>query len=320
MRRRDFITLLGGAAAAWPLAAHAQRTKTPQVGILDPGVSHLFAAFRQGMRDLGYIEAQNISYVYRSAEGRPEFVPRLASELAGLQLDVIVTAATLPVRAVKDATSTIPIVFAALGDAVATGAVTNLARPGGNITGLSFLNTEISAKRLGLLRETLPGARRVAVFSDPSVVRTFVEATEEAARDVGLELRVLEIPAPEALEGAFDAAVKWRADALNVLSSAFFNAQRVRIAELATKFRLPAMYESDEFVRAGGLMAYGASFYDLFRRAATYVDKILKGAKPGDLPVEQPTKFQLVINLKTARALGLTIPPTLLALANEVIE
>jgi putative ABC transport system substrate-binding protein len=319
MKRREFITLLGG-AAAWPLAAHAQRTKTPQVGILDPGISHLFEAFRQGMSDLGYIDLQNISYVYRSAEGQAERVPRLASELAGLQLDVIVTAGTLPVRAIKDATSTIPIVFAALGDAVATGAVGNLARPGGNITGLSFLNTEISAKRLGLLRETLPGAQRVAVFSDPSVVRSFVEATEEAARGLSLELRVLEIPAPDSFEGAFDAAVKWRADALNVLSSAFFNSQRVRIAELATKYRLPAMYESAEFVRAGGLIAYGASFYDLFRRAATYVDKIIKGAKPGELPVEQPSKFELVINLKTARTLGLEIPPKVLALADEVIE
>jgi putative tryptophan/tyrosine transport system substrate-binding protein len=235
-------------------------------------------------------------------------------------LDVIVTAGTLPVRAIKDATSTIPIVFAALGDAVATGAVSNLARPDGNITGLSFLNTEISAKRLGLLRETLPGAQRVAVFSDPSVVRSFVEATEEAARGLSLELRVLEIPAPDSFEGAFDAAVKWRADALNVLSSAFFNSQRVRIAELATKYRLPAMYESAEFVRAGGLIAYGASFYDLCRRAATYVDKIIKGAKPGELPVEQPSKFELVINLKTARTLGLEIPPKVLALADEVIE
>jgi putative tryptophan/tyrosine transport system substrate-binding protein len=321
MKRRTFITLIGGAAAALPFAARAQqRTTLPQIGILDPGLPQHFEAFRRGMRDLNYVEGKSISYIYRSAAGRAEPVQRLASELAALNPDVIVTTSALPVRAVKEATSTIPIVFAALADAITAGAVSNLAHPGGNLTGLSFLNTELSAKRLELLLETLPNIRRIAVLRDLNTPRTWAEATEEAGRHLGLALQLLEVAEPETFENAFEAAVNARAEALDVLASAFFNSHKARLVELAAKYRLPTMYEHDDFVRTGGLIAYGPSIPDLFRRAATYVDKILNGAKPGDLPVEQPTKFALSINLKTARALGLTVPPTLLARADEVIE
>jgi putative ABC transport system substrate-binding protein len=245
----------------------------------------------------------------------------LARELVGLSPDVLMTASPLSVRALKEATSTIPIVFV-LGDAVTTGAVTNLARPGGNATGLSFLNQELSSKRLQLLLETFPKTRRVAVLWDMSTPRRWLEATEEAGRALGVELHALEIAgsAPGRFEGAFEAAVAARAEALDILASAFFNAHKERLVELAAKYRLPAMYEHGDFVRSGGLMSYGTSIPDLFLRAASYVDKILKGAQPGDLPVEQPTKFELVINLKTAKALGLEIPPALLDRADEVIE
>jgi putative ABC transport system substrate-binding protein len=272
------------------------------------------------MRDLGYVEGKSISYIYRSAAGRAEPVPRLASELAALNPDVIVTASALPVRAVKEATSTIPIVFATLADAITAGAVSNLAHPGGNLTGLSFLNTELSAKRLELLLETLPNIRRVAVLRDLNTPRRWAEATEEAGRSLGLALQLLEVAEPETFESAFEAAVNARAEGLDVLASAFFNSHKARLVELAAKYHLPTMYEHDDFVRTGGLIAYGPSIPDLFWRAATYVDKILKGAKPGDLPVEQPIKFALIINLKTAKALGLEIPPSLLARADEVIE
>jgi putative ABC transport system substrate-binding protein len=321
VKRRAFITLLGGAAVAWPVVGRTQQRATlPQIGILDPGLPQHFEAFRRGMDDLGYVEGRSVSYVYRSAAGRAESIPRLASELVALRPDVIVTASALPVRAVKEATSTIPIVFATLADAITAGAVSNLAHPGGNVTGVSFLNTELSTKRLELLVEALPNIRRVAVLRDLNTPRKWAEATEEAGHRLGLALQLLEVTEPETFEGAFEAAVNARADALDILASAFFNSHKARLVELAAKYRLPTMYEHDDFVRTGGLIAYGPNIPDLFRRAAAYVDRILKGAKPGDLPVEQPTKFELVINLKTAKMLGLTIPPTLLALADEVIE
>jgi putative ABC transport system substrate-binding protein len=237
-----------------------------------------------------------------------------------LKVDVIVTAGTLPVRSAAEATATIPIVFAALGDAVRSGLIGSLARPGANLTGLSFLNTEISAKRVELLTQTVPGVEQLAVFADPTASPFFVEATEEAARRLGVRVHVIDVPRVEALEAAFQAAVQGGAQALNVLASAFFNAHRERLTQLAMVHRLPAIYETSEYVHAGGLMAYGPSLTEMFQRAATYVDKILKGAKAGDMPVEQPTKFDLVINLRTAQALGLTIPPTLLTRADEVIE
>jgi putative ABC transport system substrate-binding protein len=321
IERRKFLAALGGAAvAAWPLAARAQqRTILPQVGILDPGIPQHFEAFRRGMRDLGYVEGNSISYIYRTAAGRVEPVSQFASELVALKPDVIVTASAVPVRAVKEATSTIPIVFV-LADAITAGVVNNLAHPGENLTGVSFLNTELSAKRLDLLLEMLPNIRRIAVLRDLNTPRIWAEATEEASRRLGLAFQLLEVAGPETFESAYETAVNARAEALDVLSSAFFNSHKGRLTELAAKYRLPTMYEHDDFVRIGGLIAYGPSIPDLLRRAATHVDKILKGAKPGDLPIEQPTKFDLVINLKTAKALGLQIPDKLLAIADKVIE
>ena len=321
MRRRDFIAMIGGAAALWPFAARAQQPAAmPRIGLLDPGVAHLFAAFLKAMQDLGYEEGRNVAYVRRSAEGHAERMPALAAELVDAKVDVIVTAAPQAVRAAMAATKTIPIVFAAIGDAVGAGVVDSLARPGRNATGLSFLNTEISAKRLQLLHEADPTARRIAVLWDRGSGPKSLNATKEAGRSLGLELQVLGVAEPGEFEGAFQAAAAGGAEAIDVLASAIFNAYRARLVELAAKYRLPAMYETSEYVHAGGLMSYGPSLADLFRRAATYVDKILKGAKPADLPVEQPTKFELVINLKTAKALGVAILPLLLGTADEVIE
>jgi putative tryptophan/tyrosine transport system substrate-binding protein len=320
LRRRDVIAMLGGAAAAWPLAARAQQSPMPVIGILDPGVVFMFDAFVQGMHDLGYVEGQNISYVRKLAQGQPESIPSLAIELVSLKVDVIVTVATSPIRALQHATTSIPIVFLALGDAVGDGIVSKLARPGGNITGLSWLNDELSAKRLEILRQTIPNIRSVAVFYDPGTSRGSLEATEQSGRTLGLQLQATPLAGVEAYEAAFQQAVAARVDAVDVLASPFFNAHRERFAELAAKYRLPAIYETGEYVRSGCLMAYGPNFLDMGRRGATYVDKILKGANPGDLPVEQPTKFEFVVNLKAAKALGLTIPQSLLARADEVSE
>ncbi len=319
MRRRGFLGGLLLATSADVVTAQ-RRGRPAQIGILDPGIPQLFDAFRDGMRSLGYVEGQNINTVLRSAQGRPEDVQPLAAELARLNVDVIVTAGTAPVRAAAEATSSIPIVFAALGDALASGIVTNLFRPGGNITGLSFLNTEVSSKRLEILVEAVRNVQRIAVFADPTASQSFVNATEQAAKRLGVLPQIINVPRPEVLEEAFRAAVGGGAQALNVLASAFFNAHRERLAELAMMHHLPAMYETGEYVRAGGLMAYGPNLADMFRRAASYVDRVLKGATAGDLPVEQPTRFEFLINLKTASALNLTIPPTLLARADEVIE
>jgi putative ABC transport system substrate-binding protein len=320
MKRREFITLLGGTAVGWPLAARAERSALPQIGILDPGIPQFYDAFREGMRDLGYAESRNVEFISRAAEGRVESITRFASELVALKPNVIVTNSALPVRAVQEATSTIPIVFAALADAIAAGAVSNLAHPGGNATGLSFLNTELSSKRLELLLEMLPTVRRIAVLRDLNTPKSWAGATDEAGRGLGATLQVLEVAGPDAFEGVFQAAATARAEALDILASVFFNAHKARLVGLAAKYRLPTMYEHSDFVRAGGLVSYGPSIADLFRRAATYVDKILKGARPGDLPVEQPTRFELFINLKTAKSLGLTIPESFLLRADEVIE
>ena len=322
MRRRDLLAaFLGSAALARPLAVLAQQPAAmPRVGLLDPGIAHLFAAFLKGMQELGYEEGRNVAYVRRSAAGHAERIPALAAELVDLKVNVIVTAAPGPIRAAMAASATVPIVFAATGDAVGSGIVKSLARPGGNATGLSFLNTEISAKRLQLLHEARPAARRIAVLSDSRSTRAGLDETEEAGRGLGLELQILSVVELGEYESAFQAAVAGRAEAIDVLASPYFNANRVRLAELAAKYRLPAMYETSEYVHSGGLMSYGPSLADLFRRAAAYVDKILKGAKPADLPVEQPTKFELVINLKTAKALGIAIPTLLLDTADEVIE
>jgi putative ABC transport system substrate-binding protein len=319
MRRREFIALVGGTAAG-PLAARAQQKAMPVIGILDPGVTFIFDAFVQGMRDLGYVEGRNIAYVRKVTQGRPDSIPSLAIDLVNIKVDVIVTVATAPVRAAQQATASIPIVFLALGDAISTGIVSNLPRPGGNVTGLSFLNDELSAKRLELLRDIIPNLKNIAVFYDPGTSRTFLDATEQAGRRLGLQLVATPLPDVDSYEPAFQRAGAAHVDAVDVLASAFFNANRSQFAELAGKYRLPAIYETGEYARSGCLMAYGPVFTEMARRGATYVDKILKGAKPGDLPVEQPTKFELVINLKAANGLGLDVPASLLARADELIE
>jgi putative ABC transport system substrate-binding protein len=319
VRRRDFDWGATAASGAWPLAAHAQK-RMPVIGILDPDVTFIFDAFVEGMRDLGYVEGQTITYVRKAAQGKPQSIPALAAELVDLKVDVIVTAATAPVRAARQATTSIPIVFVALGDAISNGVVSNLSRPGGNLTGLSFLNDELSAKRLELLREAIPNLKSVAVFYDPGSSRSFLEATEQAGLKLGIRLEAMPLPDVGSYEAAFQKAEAAHVDAIDVLASAFFNANRKLLAQLARKYRLPAIYETGEYVRSGGLMAYGPLFTEMARRGAFYVDRILKGAKPGELPIEQPTKFELVVNAGAAKALGLTIPPSILARADEVVE
>jgi len=319
--RRRFLRTMAGTILAAPVAAEGQQAgKVPRIGILDPGVPHLFAAFRDAMRQRGYVEGQNIAFEVRSAQGRPEQIRGLAAELVKLGPDVIVSAANLPLNALKQETKTIPIVAAAIGDAVAAGLIKNLAKPDGNITGLSFLNTELSGKRLEVLRQTFPKIRRVAMLNDSNGAAGFAAETAHVAKRLGVHLQRIDVRSPDDFERAFDATRRDRADAIDVLASAFFNAHRVQIVKLAAGTRLPAIYESREYAEAGGLMTYGQNLDDLFRRAAVYVDRILKGARPADLPMEQPTKFELVINLKTAKALGLTIPLSLLQRADQVIE
>jgi putative ABC transport system substrate-binding protein len=278
-------------------------------------------ALRRGLGELGWVEGRNILIEWRYAEGRPERYPALIAELIRLRVDLIVAGGGTPgVRAAKDATSTIPIVMPVVGDPVTSGLVSSLARPGGNVTGLSMLNTEISTKRVELLREVLPAVQRVAVLSDPAANTPDLGATQAAAPSLGLRLQVLSAGRPEEFDGAFEAARRSRAEALIVLASPVFNTYRRRLIGLAAQNRLIAVYEHRAFPDAAGLMSYGPNLVDMNRRAAKYVDKILRGAKPADLPVEQPTVFELVINLKTAKALGLTIPPSVLARADEVIH
>jgi putative ABC transport system substrate-binding protein len=326
MKRRDFIAVLGGAASAWPLAANAQTSpKIPRIGYIagagSGNVDHIGAAFRQGLRELGYVEGQTIALEFRYAEGRSDRIPELVAELVGLKMDVLVAGNSVAALVAQKATRTIPIVMVA-ADPVGLGLVVSLARPGGNVTGLSYFNEAIVAKRLQLLKELVPGLAQVAVLRNPSIAvhAIFWQETEVAARTLGVALQPLNIRGPDDFEGAFAAATQGNAQALIALDDALTIAHRPRIVGLAATSRLPAMYGLREFPDDGGLISYGPSFADLFRRAATYVDKILKGAKPADLPVEQPTKFELVINRKTANALGLTVPTTLLAQADEVIE
>jgi putative ABC transport system substrate-binding protein len=326
IRRREFITLLGGAAAAWPLAARAQQPgKLPTIGFLGQstrsGASEWVAAFVQRLRELGWTEGRTITIEYRWAEGREERYAELAAEFVRRKVDIIVTSGTPAVMASKRATSVIPIVFATAGDPVGTGVVASLARPGGNVTGLSLQQTDLAGKRLELLREVVPGLGRVAIMGNVDNPYTVLELGEVqvAAGTLGLEVATLEIRRAQDIAPAFD-ALKSRADALYVCTDALANTNRIRINILAVGARLPTMHGSRDYVEAGGLLSYGPNFPDLFRRAADYVDKILRGAKPADLPVEQPTKFDLIINLTTAKALGLDVPSTLLARADEVIE
>ncbi len=304
-----------------------QSTKIPRIGYLNAvspsSVSDRIEAFRQGLRELGYVEGKNIVIVSRYADGNLERLPALAAELASLKVDVIVSSGPVPTRFTKKATATIPIVMAQDSDPVGNGFVATLARPGGNITGLSTLAPELSGKRLELLKEIVPRLSRVAVFgtsTQPGNAQALKEV-ELAARAFGINLQYVDVLDPKDIETAFRAAGKGRADAvLMMVPSGVVNSLRKEIAELAVKSRLPATYQQSEYVEAGGLMSYGVSIDDLNRRAATYVDKILKGRKPADLPVEQPTKFELVINLKAAKQIGLTIPPTVLARADRVIK
>ena len=325
MRRRAFITLLGGAAATWPLATRAQQPgKVPAIGFLgaNPSIeSYRVAAFVQRLRELAWIDGRNLAIEYRWAEGRNERYAENAAELVRLKVDVIVTVATPATLAAKQATAVIPIVFAATGDPVGTGLVASLARPGGNVTGLSSQTAETAGKRVELLREIVPGLGRLAIMGNvgnPISVLEFGEV-QAAARALGLEVTTSELRRAEDISPAFD-ALKGRADALYVCTDPLVNTHRIRVNTLALAARLPTMHLFREYVEAGGLMSYGPNNPDLLRRAADYVDKILRGTKPADIPVEQPTKFDLVINLTTAKALGLEVPPSLLARADEVIE
>jgi len=325
--RRTFLAGTGAVLLAAPLAVEAQQAgKVTRIGVLEPTSMALNAAnlgaFRQGLRELGYVEGQNFVVEYRSADGRGERFPDLAAELVRLKVDVILTRGTPAVIAAKNATRTIPVVMAASGDPVLSGVVASLARPGGNVTGLSAIVGEVSGKRLELLREVIPGVSRiVGLFnmSNPIDALQWKE-TEIAASSLRVQLQLLDVRKPGDFGRAFDAATKQRAGALVVGTDALTWANRRSIVDLAAKNRLPAIYAAREFVDAGGLIAYGVSYPHLYRRAASFVDKILKGAKPADLPIEQPTEFELVINLKTAKALGITIPPSLLARADEVIQ
>jgi putative ABC transport system substrate-binding protein len=324
MKRREFITMLGG-AAAWPIAARAQQPgKLPTIGFLGaaPSIeSQRIAAFVQRLRELGWIDGRNLAIEYRWAEGRNERYTEIAAELVRLKVDVIVTVATPATLAAKQATTVIPIVFLTASDPVGTGLVASLARPGGNVTGLANQISDTTGKKLEFLREVVPGLRRLAIMANvanPAAVLDMGEA-QVTGRALGLEVTTSEIRRAEDISPAFD-ALKGRADALYLCPDPLMNTNRTQINIFAVRARLPTIYGVRDFVQAGGLMSYAPNLPNQFRRAADFVDKILRGAKPGDIPVEQPTKFELVINLTTAKALGLDVPPTLLARADEVIE
>jgi putative ABC transport system substrate-binding protein len=332
MRRREFITLLGG-AAAWPLAARAQQAagKPARIGFLVTGNLEsaeqrvTIEAFRLGLRDLGHVEGGSIAIAYRAAEGNMARLPGLARNLVELNVDFIVASATPAGLNAQQATATVPIIVAAMGDPVGDGLVVSLARPGANVTGMTFLGPELVPKRLGLLKEMLPGAFRIAALWHPNAYgeRTMSDMRQQAAdaaRALGLELQFVQAHSADQLDHAFATIKGTRAEALFQFPSPMFFGERRRIVDLAAMYQLPTMFNARQFIELGGLIGYGADIAELFRRAATYADRILKGARPVDLPVEQPTKFELVINLKTAKALGLEVPPTLLARADEVIE
>jgi putative ABC transport system substrate-binding protein len=329
MRRRDFIRVIAGsaAAAAFPATARTQqRSNVPRVGYLFSFTraegEHLWEACRQGLRDLGYVEGQNIILEPRLAEGHNERLQNLATELVQLKVDVIVAAATPASRAVKAATSTIPIVFVAVGDPVKAGLVTSLARPGGNVTGLSLLTADLSGKRLSLLMETVRKVSRVAILMNPDnpISAVFFEETKLAARRFGVDLQPLDARSPKEIEQAFAIGAGQRVDAVIVFDDPVLWSYRAQIVALAAARKIPAVYGYRDFVDQGGLMSYGPDRPDQYRRTAIYVDKILKGAKPSDLPIEQPTKFELIVNRKTAKSLGIELPASVIVGANEVIE
>jgi putative ABC transport system substrate-binding protein len=329
MRRREFSTLLGGAAAAstvWPLAARAQPKATPVIGFLGggaPGASVLStAAFHQGLSETGYVEGQNLTIEYRWAEGRFDRMPALAADLVGRKVDVIVAGAPPAAHAAKNATSTIPIVFVSGDDPVGDGLVASLARPGGNLTGVSFLTAELNPKRFELISELLPKAKVVALLENPNIPTTvrMMPAVQEVARANGVQLHILKASTESEIDAAFAALVQRQAGALVVSADPFFASRRDQLVALAARYAVPVIYEFRTFATAGGLISYGASITAVYWQIGIYAGKILKGAKPADLPVVQPTAFELVINLKTAKALGITIPPSILSRADEVIE
>ena len=328
VQRRQFL-IAAGALLATPLPAAAQQAaKVARIGYLSPNLAsnpHLRDAFLQGLRELGYVEGRNVVMEYRDADGKADRLPALAAELVVLKVDVILAeGGTLGPRVAMQATTTIPIVFVA-GDPIGSGLVTGLARPGGNVTGLSNVAAEVIGKRLELLKQAVPGIDRVAVLRQPNalgerVAKDMLKAADVAARALGVQPQFIQARGPDEFARAFSDMTSARAGALTVLPANMFLREHRRLVDLAAKNGLPAVYTSREFVDAGGLMSYGANQPDLFRRAATYVDKIIKGAKPGDLPIEQPTKFELVVNLKTAKELGLTIPQSVLTRADDLVQ
>jgi ABC-type uncharacterized transport system substrate-binding protein len=326
-RRREVITLLGGVAAAWPLAARAQQATMPVIGFLnnqspDTNADRL-RAFRQGLKDTGHVEGENVAIEYRWAENQIDRMPVLAAELVRRQVALIATTVgAAPALATKAATTTIPIVFAVGEDPVRLGLVENLARPGGNLTGINYFNSELVAKRLELLREMVPAAKRVAILVNPSgpTAETTIRDVEPAARAMGLQLQIFHAGTSPEIDRAFATIVRERPDALYVGNEPFFNSRRVQLVHRATLHKVPATYSQRQYPEIGGLMSYGTNVTDAFRQVGVYAGRILKGAKPADLPVEQASKYQLVINLKTAKALGLAIPESFLLRADEVIE
>ena len=329
MRRREFIALVGSSAAAWPLASRAQQVgKIPRIGYLSPGSASpgplaYHDEFQRGLRELGYVDGRNIVIEYRFAEGKFDRLDQLAAELVRLNVNIIVSVVTQASLAAKNATSTIPIVIVSVADPVGAGLVASLARPGANVTGNSAMTNEVIGKSLALLKQTVPIVSPVAVLWNPNNVTyqgQIMREVEIAAGKLGVELQTFGVRGPDEFDRTFAAITGTRTASLVVLPDPLFSSYTARIADLANKSRLPAMYGLREDAAAGGLLAYGPKYADLYRRSAGYVDKILKGAKPADLPVEQPIKFEFVINLKTAKALGLTIPSGILAIADEVIE
>jgi putative ABC transport system substrate-binding protein len=328
MRRREFITLVGGTAVAWPLAARAQQPAMPVIGYLDPRSPHTIAdqlrGFRQGLKDSGYVEGENVAIEYRWAEGQFDLLPALAAELVRRRVAVIATnGGPAAAFAAKAATTTIPIVFSVAEDPVRLGLVASLARPGGNLTGVNLVLGELTAKRLGLLRELVPGAARVAVLVNPTNstnAETTLRDVEPAARAVGLQIQLLKASTSQEIEAAFASFVSERPDALLVGHDTFLTSRRVQLVHLATRHAVPATYALRDFAEVGGLMSYGVNITDALRQLGVYAGRILKDAKPADLPVVQSSKFELVINAVTARMLGLTVPPSLLSVADEVIE